>query len=82
MIGSKVVRLGLIAGASFGLVTATSASSQLPWPEGCGQVAWSICSHDENGRPIDVTYECWEYEYQRCLDNPPGGGGLTAIRLD
>lgn len=81
MTGSKFVRLGLIAGASFALVSASAASSQgMPWPEGCSQVAWGACSFDENGRPIQVTYECWEYQYQLCLDNPPGGGGMAYKR--
>lgn len=76
MTGSKFVRLGLIAGTSFALVSASAASSQgMPWPEGCSQVAWGACSFDENNRPIEVTYECWAYQYQLCLDNPPGGGG-------
>lgn len=66
-------RIAIISAASFGIAALGSSAQAQPDP--CHQYAWYTCSYDEQGRPIQVTYECYSYHYDLCS----GGGGLAAL---
>lgn len=72
-------RIAIITAASFG-AAAIGSSAQAQDPTYCHQYAWQTCSFDEWGRPIQVTYECYSYEYEQCMGGPQAA--LDAYRLD
>lgn len=77
-------RYGVVAVAAMGLTVgaaSSTAASVAQDPCNCGQYAWYACSYDENGQPIQVTFECYDQKYNECLATCSEAGGL-AFNLD
>jgi len=61
------LRLGSAAAAAFALLAASGASAQKENWAYCGDYARNVCSRDEMGRPITLTPECYQREFQACV---------------
>ena len=59
----------MAASAALALSAMSSgASAQYGNEEYCSHVAWVVCSWGENGHRIEPTLDCWQAEFDGCMN--------------
>lgn len=79
----RAIRMAMAGAAMIGLSTMslTAAKAQsADDPHGCSQYAFVSCGYDENGQPIEVTYQCYQERYDACMAFYGGTAALEPVR--